>query len=331
MDISQLLHFKAKNFQLGFLEPATSSMLGIIDLHHTIMFYLIIVFFLVLWLLFRLIFSGNTTLTLIINKALPLNYERDDHFHNCALLEILWTIMPSFVIFAIVFPSLSLLHSIDDFIDPLVTLKVIGNQWYWSYEYSDYVYTDIQNSLCYDSNMKDMDNTTKDILLVDEEVTLPSFISLRFLITSEDVLHSWAIPSLGIKMDAVPGRLNQVITTISKTGVYYGQCSELCGVGHGFMPINIRVLSSIDYLSWICDSYLTDCSISLPYSSNGILELLYIIKQQENKIKSIFDNKSFSIHTNKNLPYFLNSLSFRTNHRLFNVNNNKINSLLIKS
>jgi len=299
--------FKASSFQMGFVQPASSSMLGIVDLHHTIMFYLIVVFFLVSWVLLRLIIneSGHS---FFFTSVLPLNLKRFSGFQHCALLEIVWTVLPSLVIFSIAIPSLSLLHSIDEFIDPLVTLKVIGNQWYWSYEYSDYTYTDLQNSVCFDSNLN-LETPVRDLLEVDREVVLPSKTTIRFLITAEDVLHSWAVPSLGIKMDAVPGRLNQVISTIYKPGFFYGQCSELCGIGHGFMPIKIKVVSVLDYYQWVCSQYLLEPELSLPYSSNGILEFFFILKKRESGSNLLISNYSFLMHTGKqSTAFFVESL-----------------------
>lgn len=302
--------FKALSYQMGFIEPASSSLLGIIDLHHSIMFYLIVVLVLVFWLLFRVIVN-ELGYPHFIKATLPLNLRRHSSFQNCALLEIIWTVIPSLIIFSIAIPSLSLLHSIDEFIEPAVTLKVIGNQWYWSYEYSDYTYANTKNSsICFDSNLK-LDGSVKNLLEVDNEVVLPTQTVIRFLITSEDVLHSWAIPSLGIKMDAVPGRLNQVITSAYKTGIFYGQCSELCGVGHGYMPIKIKMISFLNYLDWISDYYLNNDSLTIPYSSNGLLEFIYFLNKKENKTNSDSYKKSLLIHTNKSLTCFLVSLKAR--------------------
>ncbi|CEI80207.1 cytochrome c oxidase subunit partial [Plasmopara halstedii] len=141
----------------------------------------------------------------------------------------------------------------DEIIDPIITLKVIGSQWYWSYEYSDNLeFSD--EPLIFDSYMvqeNDLEIGQFRLLEVDNRVVVPVNSHIRVLITASDVLHSWAIPSLGIKLDACPGRLNQTSMFIKRTGVFYGQCSEICGVNHGFMPIVVEAVSLEDYLAWL--------------------------------------------------------------------------------
>ena len=141
----------------------------------------------------------------------------------------------------------------DEVIDPIITLKVIGSQWYWSYEYSDNLeFSD--EPLIFDSYMIQEDDLTIGqfrILEVDNRVVVPTNSHIRVLITASDVLHSWAIPSLGIKLDACPGRLNQTSMFIKREGVFYGQCSEICGVNHGFMPIVVEAVSLENYLTWL--------------------------------------------------------------------------------
>ena len=157
-------------------------------------------------------------------------------------LEILWTIFPGVVLFLIAVPSFYILYSVDDIIDPSIFIKVIGHQWYWSYEFIniDSYNSDTVNltKYNYDSYLKtDLEKGQLRLLEVDNPLFVPIWAHICFLVTSADVLHSWAVPSLGIKIDAVPGRLNQTQCYILKEGYYYGQCSELCGVNHGFMPI----------------------------------------------------------------------------------------------
>jgi cytochrome c oxidase subunit 2 len=174
-------------------------------------------------------------------------------------IEIIWTVTPSIILMVIAVPSFALLYSIDEVIDPAITLKVIGHQWYWSYEYSDY--SDIEgNSISFDSYMTsddDLESGQIRLLEVDNRVVLPANTHVRALVTATDVLHSWAIPSLGVKMDACPGRLNQVSIFIKRQGTFFGQCSELCGVQHGFMPIVIEAVSVEDYIKWV--SVQTEC------------------------------------------------------------------------
>jgi cytochrome c oxidase subunit 2 len=161
-------------------------------------------------------------------------------------------------------PSFGLLYSLDELIDPTVTLKVVGHQWYWSYEYSDYATLEGGESLNFDSYMiatEDLTHGSFRLLEVDNRVVLPVNTHIRVLVTAADVLHSWAVPSFGIKVDACPGRLSQASLFIKREGVYYGQCSEICGVNHGFMPIVVKGVSVDTFVTWIAaklDSLVLD-------------------------------------------------------------------------
>jgi heme/copper-type cytochrome/quinol oxidase subunit 2 len=144
----------------------------------------------------------------------------------------------------------------DELIDPTITLKAVGHQWYWSYEFSDYATLEGGESLNYDSYMIPEDDLTGGnlrLLEVDNRVVLPVQTHIRVLITSADVLHSWAVPSFGVKVDACPGRLNQTSVFIKREGTYFGQCSEICGVNHGFMPIVVEAVSLNNYVTWIAN------------------------------------------------------------------------------
>nr|AAF81715.1 cytochrome oxydase subunit 2 [Neopsylla bidentatiformis] len=163
-------------------------------------------------------------------------------------IEIIWTILPAITLIFIALPSLRLLYLLDDLNNPLMTLKSIGHQWYWSYEYSDF------NSIEFDSYMiptKEINLNNFRLLDVDNRVTLPMNSQIRILITASDVLHSWAVPSLGIKVDATPGRLNQTNFLINRPGLFFGQCSEICGANHSFMPIVIESIPMNFFLKWI--------------------------------------------------------------------------------
>nr|UAM92217.1 cytochrome c oxidase subunit 2 [Branchinecta gaini] len=163
-------------------------------------------------------------------------------------IETVWTVLPAFILIAIALPSIRLLYLIDEVHNPALTIKVTGHQWYWGYEYSDF------NDIQFDAYMipsSDLQQGMYRLLDVDNRVPMPFNQPVRLMITSDDVLHSWAVPSLGIKMDAVPGRLNQTSATINMPGVFYGQCSEICGAGHSFMPIVLEALSAEGFLSWI--------------------------------------------------------------------------------
>jgi cytochrome c oxidase subunit 2 len=192
--------FTAKPWQLLFQDPATPIMEGIIDLHNDVMFYLIVIVTLVLWILLRIswLFSENR-----FGYFGPVN----TNTHN-TFLEIVWTITPALILLVIAIPSFALLYAMDEVIDPAITIKVIGHQWYWSYEYSDYNESDA-DSLAFDSYLiptDDLEEGSLRLLEVDNRVVLPILTHIRVIITGADVIHNWAVPSLGIKVDAVPGR-----------------------------------------------------------------------------------------------------------------------------
>ena len=232
-------------WQLGFQEPATPIMEGIINFHNHIMFFIVGIAIFVGWLLIRCFtyFSAS------------INTDPVDNFTHATTVEIVWTIVPAIILLFIAVPSFSLLYSMDEVLDPAITLKVIGHQWYWSYEYSDYNHLTEENSgINFDSYMLADDDLSKGhfrLLEVDNRIVLPINTHVRVLITSADVLHSWAVPSFGIKVDACPGRLNQATLFINRMGTFYGQCSELCGTNHGFMPIAVDVVSLSDYVEWL--------------------------------------------------------------------------------
>nr|YP_009654864.1 cytochrome c oxidase subunit II [Pseudomictis brevicornis]QCI09432.1 cytochrome c oxidase subunit II [Pseudomictis brevicornis] len=163
-------------------------------------------------------------------------------------IEFIWTMMPAVTLIFIALPSLHLLYLIDEVNNPLLTLKSIGHQWYWSYEYSDF------NHVEFDSYMKPTNELSDNefrLLDVDNRVVLPMNIQIRVLVTAADVLHSWAVPALGIKIDATPGRLNQGSFTIKRPGLLYGQCSEICGANHSFMPIVIESVPTSNFIKWL--------------------------------------------------------------------------------
>jgi cytochrome c oxidase subunit 2 len=229
-------------WQLSFQDPATPMMQGIIDLHHDIMFFIIFVVIFVTWMLARTLIHFHYT-----QNSVPVKI-----IHGQAI-EILWTVTPSLILMLIAVPSFALLYSVEEIVDPAVTIKAIGHQWYWTYEYSDYNITDDQ-ALTFDSYMipeDDLNLGDLRLLEVDNRVVLPARTHVRAIITAVDVLHNWAVPSLGLKCDAVPGRLNEVNFFINREGLFYGQCSELCGVNHGFMPIVVESVSLDKYINWV--------------------------------------------------------------------------------
>lgn len=247
-------------WQISFQDPATPVMEGIIVLHHDLLFILAIIGFAVGWILAK-------TTYLFYHKKHPLASQ----ITHGTTIEIVWTITPSLILMIIAVPSFALLYSIDEVIDPSVTLKVIGHQWFWSYEYSDFSQK-LDKTIQFDSYMiasDDLEQGQLRLLEVDNRVVLPIKTHVRVLITSSDVLHSWAVPSLGVKMDACPGRLNQVSMFIKREGVFFGQCSELCGVNHGFMPIVVESVAIEKYIKWVL--LQTECNNWFIHKTKGLI------------------------------------------------------------
>jgi cytochrome c oxidase subunit 2 len=229
-------------WQLSFQDPATPVAQGIQSLHHDIFFILLVILGFVLWMLGRTVFHFNEDVNTIPSKVV-----------HGTVLEIVWTVTPSLILMVIAIPSFALLYSIEEIVDPAMTIKVIGHQWYWTYEYSDFKFAE-DYDLVFDSYMipdDDLELGELRLLEVDYRVILPTRTHIRVILTAADVLHNWGIPSLGMKCDAVPGRLNQASLFIQRQGIFYGQCSELCGVNHGFMPIVVEAVSPDDFLSWV--------------------------------------------------------------------------------
>lgn len=170
------------------------------------------------------------------------------------LIEIVWTIIPMFFLIFLAFPSLKILYLTDENNNPLFTFKAIGHQWYWEYEYNLSIFNKIIKL-----NLDNVDSIIKTeinidlfrLLDVNEHFLIPIKCQIRLLVLSDDVIHSFAVPSLGIKVDAVPGRLNQVNIFISRSGLYFGQCSEICGVNHRFIPIVIEAVKLSKFIKCI--------------------------------------------------------------------------------
>lgn len=228
-------------YQLWQQDPATTIVEGMIDFHGFLLLVLIVIGVFVCWMLFILLKRFQYTTNSVPTK-----------FTHSSLLEIIWTIIPALILLVIAWPSFVLLYSLDEYIDPSITLKIVGHQWYWSYEYSDFAVE--KGSLNFDSYMITANDLTLGafrLLEVDNRVVLPVKTHIRLLITAADVLHSWAVPSFGIKVDACPGRLSQASIFIKREGTFYGQCSEICGINHGFMPIVVKTVSVNMYTNWL--------------------------------------------------------------------------------
>nr|YP_009468955.1 cytochrome c oxidase subunit II [Peregrinus maidis]AVC55502.1 cytochrome c oxidase subunit II [Peregrinus maidis] len=177
--------------------------------------------------------------SLILNKLINLNLTEHQ------IIETWWTIIPTMILFLIAIPSLKILYSMEELINPSISIKSIGHQWYWSYEYSDKFKKE------FDSYMKYSNINNFRLLEVDNRLKLPFLTQIRMIFSSNDVLHSWTIPCLGLKMDAVPGRLNQSSLMVKKPGLFTGQCSEICGTNHSFMPIMVESIKINNFIKWI--------------------------------------------------------------------------------
>nr|YP_010554583.1 cytochrome c oxidase subunit II [Cheumatopsyche brevilineata]UYO79203.1 cytochrome c oxidase subunit II [Cheumatopsyche brevilineata] len=203
----------------------------------------------------NLLYFHDSTMMIIILISIFILYmissNLTNKFYNFNLLEhqnieFIWTIIPSIFLLMIAFPSLHLLYLMDEVNKPNLSLKIIGHQWYWSYEYSDF------KNIKFDSYMTPLSLETPFRLLdVDNRIILPFNLQIRSLVTSSDTIHAWTIPAIGMKTDAMPGRLNQISFLINRPGLFYGQCSEICGANHSFMPICIESINLNFFFKWI--------------------------------------------------------------------------------
>nr|YP_009123494.1 cytochrome c oxidase subunit II [Chitoria ulupi]AJM70466.1 cytochrome c oxidase subunit II [Chitoria ulupi] len=216
---------------LNYQNGASPLMEQIIFFHDHTMIILIMITILVSYLMLSLFFNSYVNRFLLESQ----------------MIELIWTILPAIILIFIALPSLRLLYLLDELNNPLITLKSIGHQWYWSYEYSDF------SNIEFDSYMINSPENINNFRLldVDNRIILPINNQIRILITATDVIHSWTIPSLGIKVDANPGRLNQTSFFINRPGLFFGQCSEICGANHSFMPIVIESVTIKNFINWI--------------------------------------------------------------------------------
>nr|QPG85849.1 cytochrome c oxidase subunit II [Upogebia major] len=217
---------------LGFQDSASPLMEQLTFFHDHAMIVLILITTFVGYMMASLFFNSLTNRFLLENQT----------------IEIIWTILPAVILIFIALPSLRLLYLLDEVNSPSVTLKTIGHQWYWSYEYSDFLQVEFDS---YMIPTIDLPESGFRLLEVDNRTVLPMNTQIRVLITAADVIHSWTVPALGVKADAVPGRLNQVSFMINRPGLFYGQCSEICGANHSFMPIVLESVPTNSFLNWI--------------------------------------------------------------------------------
>ena len=234
---SNALANQPKDWQLGFQNPASDGMRDIVNFHNNLLLPIIIA--ISVFVLFLMVYA-------CIRFRASRNPNPSTTTHNVTV-EILWTLIPCLILIVMAVPSFKILYKQDTIPKADVTVKAIGYQWYWGYEYPD-------ENIIFESYMieeEDLKENQPRLLAVDNEVVVPVNKVIKVLITANDVLHAWALPSFGVKRDAVPGRINETWFKAEKIGTYYGQCSELCGIKHAFMPITVRVVSEEDYQDWL--------------------------------------------------------------------------------
>ena len=226
-----------KDWQLGFQDAHSPTMERIVILNDIMLWICIVMSAIVMGLMGYIFVRFN-------RKRNPTPQK----FTHNSLIEVLWTVVPVIVLVAIAIPSFRLLYFMDRTSEAEMTIKAIGHQWYWSYEYPD-----LGEDITFDAVMLQEDELSEGqlrLLETDKTVVVPIDTNIRLLVTADDVLHAWTIPSFGIKIDAVPGRINEGWFRVDAVGTYYGQCSELCGRDHGFMPIRVEAVSKEDYAEW---------------------------------------------------------------------------------
>jgi len=229
-----------KDWQLGFQNPASDGMRDIVNFHNNLLLPIIIA--ISVFVLFLMLYA-------CVRFRASANPNPSKRTHNVTV-EILWTLIPCLILIVMAVPSFKILYKQDTIPKADLTIKAIGYQWYWGYEYPD-------ENIIFDSYMveeKDLRADQPRLLAVDNEVVVPVNKVIKVLITANDVLHAWALPSFGVKRDAVPGRINETWFKAEKEGTYYGQCSELCGIKHAFMPITVKVVSEEDYQEWLSEA-----------------------------------------------------------------------------
>ena len=229
-----------KEWQLGFQDAASQSMRDIVNFHNNLLLPVIIA--ISVFVLFLMIYA-------CVRFRASRNPVPSKTTHNI-MVEVLWTLIPCLILIVMAVPSFKILYKQDTIPKADVTVKAIGYQWYWGYEYPD-------ENIIFESYMikeEDLKENQPRLLTVDNEVVVPVNKVVKVLITANDVLHAWALPSFGVKRDAVPGRINETWFKAEKVGTYYGQCSELCGIQHAFMPITVRVVTDEEYAQWLAEA-----------------------------------------------------------------------------
>lgn len=259
-------------WQLGLQEAASPSKERIVDFHNML-----------LWIIFGI---AGFVLFLLIYVCIRFNAKANPKpsttTHNVAL-EVVWTIVPVIILFVIAVPSFKLLYYIDRVAEPEMTLKVTGYQWYWGYEYPDHEGINFLSYMIEDEDINESQGQVR-LLSTDNPVVVPIETDIQVLVTAGDVLHSWAMPAFGVKTDSVPGRLNETWMHITKPGIYYGQCSEICGVRHAYMPIEVHALPKADFETWVARA-------KVEFAENGSLDTRTLLAElaAENAIMDVAD------------------------------------------
>ena len=218
--------------QFLFQDAASPVIIQLISLHDHALSILVIVVTLVIFILYRILSNSLTCRTLL----------------DAQEIETIWTVIPTLILVILALPSLRLLYLIDEISQPSLTIKAIGHQWYWSYEYSDFANLEFDSYIIPTS---DLAPGIFRLLEVDHRIVIPIQTEVRLLVTAADVIHSWCVPRLAVKLDGIPGRLNQISLSANRPGVFYGQCSEICGTNHSFIPIAVEVIDPSSYSDWV--------------------------------------------------------------------------------
>nr|QJT78379.1 cytochrome c oxidase subunit II [Diphyllaphis quercus] len=217
-------------FKLNFQNSNSPLMEQLIFFHDHTIFIIIMIMFIITYLMIFIMYNKYINIKISENQ----------------MIELIWTLTPPFILIFIAMPSLHILYLMDEIKSPIMTIKIFGHQWFWSYEYSDFFNIEFESYMINNINKNNFR-----LIEVDNKTIIPFKFNIRLLISSDDVIHSWTIPSLAIKMDAIPGRMNQINLFMNRPGIYFGQCSEICGINHSFMPIQIESINLNKFTYWI--------------------------------------------------------------------------------
>ncbi len=256
LNISAAIAKEPFDYQLGFQPAGSPSMVEIVSFHN-----------MMLWIIAGITAFVTLLLVYVILRFNKRTNPKPAEFTHNVLIEVIWTIIPVIILIIIIIPSLRLLYFTDRVQEPEMTLKVTGYQWYWGYEYPDHGGINFLSYMIPDDEIN-LDEGQRRLLSTDNAIVLPIDTDIQILVTSADVLHSFAMPALGLKTDAVPGRTNETWVRITEPGTYFGQCSELCGKDHAYMPIEIKAVSKEEFEAWVETAKEEFASLDTPISYN---------------------------------------------------------------